>query len=254
MAVVCLARRSKSVNFNFLTFPIAITRTYTGAAGGIAGRCRSPAPKRGDKRMISRTTIMVVAASVSSVSPAAAADPVRWSANGHFYQFVLSDRGWSQSLTEASQLAPLRNGKLAPYLATITSAEENAFVGMVMGGNRAWLAGSDAVREGIWQWVAGPEAGQVFFGFGAAAGAYSNWNVNEPNNGVFRNEHSLEIRPDTTAPYRWNDLPNNDFRPNGYIVEWSLAPQVPEPATWAMMIIGFGLAGAAQRRQRHVLA
>ncbi|QMW24460.1 PEP-CTERM sorting domain-containing protein [Sandaracinobacteroides saxicola] len=29
---------------------------------------------------------------------------------------------------------------------------------------------------------------------------------------------------------------------------------VPEPATWAMMIIGFGLVGSAMRRQRLALA
>lgn len=33
------------------------------------------------------------------------------------------------------------------------------------------------------------------------------------------------------------------------------APPVPEPATWAMMLMGFGAAGAAMRRRRkHVLA
>jgi len=32
------------------------------------------------------------------------------------------------------------------------------------------------------------------------------------------------------------------------------APGVPEPATWAMMIAGFGLTGAALRRRRHAVA
>lgn len=38
------------------------------------------------------------------------------------------------------------------------------------------------------------------------------------------------------------------------IDNFSLAAEVPEPATWAMMITGFGLAGAALRRQRALAA
>lgn len=34
----------------------------------------------------------------------------------------------------------------------------------------------------------------------------------------------------------------------------TIAPPVPEPQTWAMMIIGFGLVGAAIRRRRPALA
>jgi protoheme ferro-lyase len=33
-----------------------------------------------------------------------------------------------------------------------------------------------------------------------------------------------------------------------------LAPGVPEPASWAMLIAGFGLTGAAMRRRRAVAA
>ena len=34
----------------------------------------------------------------------------------------------------------------------------------------------------------------------------------------------------------------------------SIPSAVPEPATWAMMIVGFGLAGAAMRRRREAPA
>ena len=44
---------------------------------------------------------------------------------------------------------------------------------------------------------------------------------------------------------------DNDFDPDavGFANFINIAPVVPEPATWAMMIAGFGLAGAAARRR-----
>lgn len=36
-------------------------------------------------------------------------------------------------------------------------------------------------------------------------------------------------------------------------IDLSTAPRVPEPATWAMMIVGFGAAGVAMRRRRRNL-
>ena len=34
----------------------------------------------------------------------------------------------------------------------------------------------------------------------------------------------------------------------------TVIPGVPEPATWAMLIAGFGLVGAAARRRRPIVA
>ena len=44
---------------------------------------------------------------------------------------------------------------------------------------------------------------------------------------------------------------NNGFAPLGPV---SLGGAVPEPATWAMMIIGFGAVGSAMRSRRRALA
>jgi hypothetical protein len=63
-------------------------------------------------------------------------------------------------------------------------------------------------------------------------------------------------RTDDTAQLAATD-PANLWTENGFIsrVEFSyelgLAPGgVPEPASWAMLIAGFGLTGAAMRRRR----
>jgi len=47
----------------------------------------------------------------------------------------------------------------------------------------------------------------------------------------------------------------NDFAVDDiFLGARSTANPVPEPATWAAMIGGFGMAGAALRRRREVLA
>ncbi|QMW24536.1 PEP-CTERM sorting domain-containing protein [Sandaracinobacteroides saxicola] len=61
---------------------------------------------------------------------------------------------------------------------------------------------------------------------------------------------------DGTARYVRVDLNNNygdRFTWTG-LAEARYAGAVPEPATWAMMIAGFGLVGAATRRRRTMVA
>lgn len=61
-----------------------------------------------------------------------------------------------------------------------------------------------------------------------------------------------------TAPIQFNDAP---YAPDAFAANLGttspIAPfasaAVPEPATWAMMIAGFGLAGVALRRRRHLV-
>ena len=43
-------------------------------------------------------------------------------------------------------------------------------------------------------------------------------------------------------------------RGQGYLIQSLTADAVPEPATWAMLITGFGLVGAAARRRRAIAA
>lgn len=57
-----------------------------------------------------------------------------------------------------------------------------------------------------------------------------------------------------TLTFNVRNLAQNGGNPSGLRVEFleSNVTAVPEPATWAMMIMGFGLVGAAARRRQNV--
>jgi hypothetical protein len=126
--------------------------------------------------------------------------------NGHFYEFVSASAiTWTAAKVAAE--ARTYNG-LQGYLATITSAEENAFAFSKVNAV-GWIGASDAANEGQWVWAVGPEAGQPL------NGNYSNWGSGEPNNAG--NEDYAHFRSDA----KWNDLRNSyGTYVQGYVVEY----------------------------------
>ena len=129
--------------------------------------------------------------------------------NGHYYKFVSQSLDW----TAAEQAAEVAGG----YLATITSAQENAFIFNLTGGSDAWLGGSDAATEGVWEWVTGPEADTNFWNGGtggsAPADQYANWQPgSEPNNSG--NEDYVHM----WGGGLWND--HTQGHAIGYVIEF----------------------------------
>jgi PEP-CTERM motif/Lectin C-type domain len=195
--------------------------------------------------VLARTSILFALVGGSAAHATPLLDP----ANGHYYEFVTGSFSWDQAVTDAaSQTFNGHNG----YLATVTSAAEESFIEGLPGVTRAWLGGSDAASEGVWKWTTGPEAGQTFWtsADGTTPGMYSDWSPGEPNNFLspdysFRPENYLEMRVNPN----WNDL-TADFRPgvNGaYVLEFNA---VPEPSTWAMLVIGFASIGFMAYRRK----
>jgi hypothetical protein len=194
---------------------------------------------------------LALCATMAVAAPASAA--VQWTtgagANGHWYEFAAVDVNFFAALAAAELATPIAG--YDPHLATVTSAEENAFIFNNVTKSLAWFAGSDADVEGVWKWVAGPEAGTIFRSAGVTPpGAYANWHGGEPNN-ASGGEHAL-------GGFYFGGLTWNDrcsCGTNGYVIEYSGASNaIPEPATWAMMILGFGLAGSSLRHRRAAAA
>ncbi len=197
--------------------------------------------------MLLRLKFAALAGAVASLVSfsAASAIVVEWTVasggNGHFYEFVGGPFTFEDA--RAAALNRSHNG-LDGYLVTITSQAEDTFVRAIPG-DQGWAGGSDGAVEGSWRWLDGPEAGTLFWQNGTTV-TYAAWNANEPNN--FRgDEDFLLIR--FNQAQGWND---QGFSQQGYYVEYSAAPLggIPEPATWAMMLGGFAMAGAAIRGRR----
>jgi hypothetical protein len=113
--------------------------------------------------------------------------------NDRYYEVVLyaegDDRTWPAARSAASARS-IEGGAYRGYLATITSASDNAFVLEQIGDrfnfHPLWIGASDEGSEGEWSWVTGPDAGLTFWSGGlsgsAPAGVFSAWQDLEPNN------------------------------------------------------------------------
>lgn len=162
-------------------------------------------------------------ANVSLNISAVKAGSAYYTINQHYYQFISSPGiTWDNAKTAAEGL--YFNG-LRGYLATITSAEENAFIVPKLAGE-GWIGASDAENEGTYKWVTGPEAGQTIGtgtykgggSFSAANGMYNNFASGEPND--YNNGNPGEDYIHFLANGQWNDYPGSIANIKGYIVEY----------------------------------
>ena len=199
-------------------------------------------------------------------STAAVATPVQWTVaeggNGHWYDVVFSTNPtWSDANSQATGLVFAgSNG----HLATFTTRAEQEFAISHLGGgsqlNAMWIGAYQSAGApepyGGWQWVTG-----------------ETWLGVAPNDPViprsdfgFNNTY-FNGSPEGFAITWWNSGGINDYTgaPNpafgdgnggaarGYLVEFEVAAAVPEPSTWAMMILGFVAIGyMSSGRKRRV--
>lgn len=143
--------------------------------------------------------------------------------NGHLYEYISYSSTWNQAKSAAEALT--RYGATG-YLATITSADENAFVTARLA-NAGWMGASDVSVEGAWRWVTGPENGTQFWsgtsGGSTVNGNYANWGTGEPNNSG--EEDCAQYLTGGTG--KWNDLPCSTFSLPGYVAEFGAPGNEP---------------------------
>lgn len=191
-----------------------------------------------------RSILFLAVAVLLAFSVPAMAVPVQWTVgsggNGHFYDFIPCPIQGCLSWHEALAAAPTHTHLGQPgYLATVTSAGEDAFIRANVSTERGWLAGTDAATEGTWVWAAGPETDQAFWISGTTQpGFVALWGGGEPND--FFGEDYLHMNFHG-APNSWNDI--SPTFGNGYFIEFSVPRngRVPQPA--ALLLLGAGLAG-----------
>ena len=131
---------------------------------------------------------------------------------------VTEGASWKNAKTAAE--GKTFNG-LNGYLATITSAEENAFILSKLP-SISWIGANDVATEGTWTWISGPEAGTtIYTGGDTVSGQYTNWNIGEPSNskhGELYENYAAFYAAGTEAG-KWNDVKETDAF--AYIVEYS---------------------------------
>ena len=124
----------------------------------------------------------------------------------HEYSQINGNFSWAEAKADAES----RGG----YLATITSAEENARVFAAVQSNNPWLGGTDQAGEGTWAWVTGE------------SWSYSNWYPGQPDN----DSGAADYLHFWNGGDQWNDLPNvpNSIHTDrDYILETVHAPTNP---------------------------
>ena len=116
--------------------------------------------------------------------------------NGHYYAYYWDpDVSW----TNASSYCFINSG----HLATITSAEEQAFLENAFPGTQGWI-GASLQEDGSWQWTTKEDF------------SYMNWKAGEPNN-----QNGEEGYAHLYTDMQWNDLPDTDTTYHtGYYCEW----------------------------------
>ena len=139
-----------------------------------------------------------IAAGNGSPYPGAVQWTIASGGNGHWYQRFDTPVLWA----EARDISASMGG----YLATVPTAEENAFVALINAGHDCWLGGFQAPdsceTNCDWQWVTGE------------SWSWTNWDGGQPDNAG--DEDQLQY---WSGSNRWNDH-RADIR-FGYIIEWS---------------------------------
>lgn len=138
-----------------------------------------------------------------------------------FFEFLGSESGFSDTFTAG------------PVTYTENSSFENHFGVPIALGSANFLAGS----------LAG------LMTFTSSGGVTAT--VGHDGFGIFLGLNQVSGQSFSTFYLGYDDqVTNQDDNHDDFIVRATVRPAVPEPATWAMMLVGFGAMGVSLRRRR----
>ena len=148
--------------------------------------------------------------------------------NGHFYRPISGTSSYTSAKnTSATQTFKGQTG----YLVTITSQDEQNFIGANVPGNNIWIALSDRLQEGYWRVDAGPENGTLInignYNGNPQSGTYQNWCGGEPND-AGGEDYAVTKWGGGNC---WNDLPDGAGWTSGDVVEFGTWSN-PQDATF----------------------
>jgi hypothetical protein len=139
--------------------------------------------------------------------------------NDHVYRVVATPNGISW--TSANTAATNAGG----YLASLTTAEESAFVFSLVNSEALWMRfGANGFRGG--PWIGGrqingncPDCGWTWTS--GEPWDYRNWETGQPNNAGGSDQTYLQFGNNTVVGNTWNDQINDtNPRVRGYVIEW----------------------------------
>jgi hypothetical protein len=186
---------------------------------------------------MSRHQLLWLSASITFVAMTtgrALATPIKWDVNNHWYDRIDVTCLWGQAnaYAQASSFQGVQG-----HLATVTSADEEAFLNAHWYIQYYWLGGSQLPDQATpstgWQWVTGEPW------------AYTDWQWGEPNDAGDKVENNQENQLIGWNTKGWNDYPARAT--TGYFVEYD--GHMPEPASGTLFGIGMGLLAMLRRRR-----
>jgi hypothetical protein len=205
-----------------------------------------------------KTALTCAALGAALAGPAMAADTLLGSGtlNGRTYSlYQAGSASGTITWSDAEAAAVLLGG----HLASVADLTESDFIYSIVAPHVAALYRPDGFNQ-LGPWIGGVKVSGVFTWSDGTPFSFTHWAFGEPNN-VNGFENNIHLFANNGDPVDepgegsfWNDLSGNNNTIRGYVVETAASAGVPEPGAWALMILGFGAAGAMLRRRAAVAA